>query len=87
MAIRPDRRFAAVHLSFNLGLPVLDGLGRCQEGSSGCGPKTDCGGVSNDCQGASNHQQLGFDARILVAVDDLPALRNALHAIVKRVSS
>jgi hypothetical protein len=85
MAIRRDLRFVPVHLSFNLGVPMLDGLGRCQEGSSACSPRTECGGVSNDCQGASDHQQLGFDARILVALDDLPALHDQLHAIVKRV--
>ena len=84
--MRPDKRFVPVHLSFNVGPQVLDGLGRCEVGSSGCGPKTDCGGVSNDCQGASDLQQLGFDARIMVALDDLPVLRNELHAVVKRMS-
>lgn len=90
------KRFEAVNLSFNVGIPagiafpggdIADcnpgGSVICTAGTGGCGSAgLTC--VGSSCSGSSATREFMFDSRILVAREKLAALRKELMAVVSR---
>ena len=91
---KPNKRFEAVSLSFNIGSPTsvsdnLNPLLDCNPGGSViCTVGTDCssGGtcVGTSCSGNSATKDLSLDAHILVDKDQLENLRNQLQKVLTK---
>ena len=89
-----QKRFEAVSLSFNVGIPGSGALGDmadcnpggsviCDPGTGGCG----AGGMScvgNSCGGSSATRDLAFDSRIFVDREKLSLLKKELTGLVKK---
>jgi hypothetical protein len=93
-----NKRFIAVSLSFNVGARSVVGQLRtpaedcnpggsviCNPGTGGCDGGLTC--VGNSCSGSSATKDFNFDSEILVAHEELAALREELATVVRRFAT